>query len=348
LSLDYYLGLLQDESRIEGFRRGIEEAVLEGDRVLDLGSGLGTFAFFAARAGADRVWAVDQDPIIHVARAVARENGLHDRIEFVRGRVPEVAIPEDPDVLIFEDFSRRFLDDRVFRLLLTFEETLLARGGRIVPGGARLCLAPADLEAVRDGEGRGPDSEDGPGSGNRPEPQPRSGLRFGIDWSAARPYWANEPRSGFVPPECLLGTAVTGPSLPLLPVPRASSLRIRGEWRMERPTRVDTLVHWFDLEPAPGLWVTNEPRADTGPWGQMLLPLDPSLELDAGEVLEVEVRREAFSDEAPGWLAWRAGVAGSDRQARGHEFAGFPAELADLYPGRESVDPDPSNGADLN
>ena len=138
MSLKYYLGLLQDEDRIEGFRRGIEEAVGEGDRVLDLGSGLGTFAFFAARAGAGRVWAVDEDPVIHVARAVARDNGLLDRIEFVRGRVPEVDLPDDLDVLIFEDFSRRFLDDRVFRLLLAFEETLLARGGRIVPARARL------------------------------------------------------------------------------------------------------------------------------------------------------------------------------------------------------------------
>ncbi|MDX1567862.1 MAG: class I SAM-dependent methyltransferase [Longimicrobiales bacterium] len=312
MSLDYYIGLLEHEDRIEAIRRGIEEAVQDGDRVLDLGTGLGTFSFFAARAGAERVWAVDHHPIIHLARELARANDLDDRIEFVRGRVPDVDLPPDIDVLVFEDFPRRFLDDGVFRMLLTFEETLLARGGRMVPGRARLSIAPADIESARSGATSGP--------------------RYGIDWSAARRYWANHPRPSFVPPGSLVGTPVTGPSLPLIPVPRASALRIQGEWGMNVPTRVDALVHWFDLEAAPGMWVTNEPSAAAGPWGQMLLPLDPPLDLNEGEVLEVEARREELSDGAPGWVVWRARVQGTDREVRGHEFAGFPARLDDLYP----------------
>lgn len=327
MSLDYYLGLLDHEERIEGFRRGIEEAVKEGDRVVDLGTGLGTFAFFAARTGAERVWAVDQDPVIHLARTLARDNALDDRIEFVRGRAPGVDLPLDIDVLIFEDFPRRFLDDRVFRVLLSFEESLLARGGRLVPGRARLCIAPACLARSEDGSGA-------LGGGGR---------RYGIDWTAARTYWANRPRAGFAPPESLVGAAVTGPSLPLIPVPRASSLRIHGEWKMTKATRVDALVHWFDLEAAEDVWVVNEPRLRTGPWGQILLPLDPPLELDGEDVLEVEVRRDAFSDGAPGWIAWRARSPG--REVRGHEFAGFPAALEDFYPSdHDPEEPSPDQG----
>ncbi|MFP3947790.1 MAG: hypothetical protein ACLFWG_03600, partial [Longimicrobiales bacterium] len=88
----------------------------------------------------------------------------------------------------------------------------------------------------------------------------------------------------------------------------------------------------FDLEVASGVWVTNEPGTDTGPWGQMLLPVDPPLHLDEGELLETEVRRAELPDGAPGWVAWRARVQGTDREVGGHEFAGFPADLDDLYP----------------
>ncbi|MGD2175984.1 MAG: 50S ribosomal protein L11 methyltransferase, partial [Candidatus Brocadiaceae bacterium] len=61
-SVKYYRDLLGDRERIEAFRRAIQRAVQPGDRVLDVGTGLGTFAFFAADAGASVVWAVDGDP----------------------------------------------------------------------------------------------------------------------------------------------------------------------------------------------------------------------------------------------------------------------------------------------
>lgn len=324
MSLEYYLGLLDFRERIESFRRGIEAAVRDGDRVVDLGTGLGTFALFAARAGAGRVWAVDSDPVVHLARTLARENGLEGRIEFVRGRVPDVELPPDIDVVLFEDFPRRFLDDRVFRMLEPFEEGLLSRGGRMVPARARLALAPGRL----DSGGRDPADA---GAGDP------SARRYGIDWDAVRPYWANRPRAGIVSRDHLLGAPVSGPSLPLVPVPRASALRIEGRWRMEEPGPLDALVHWFDLETAPHEWLSNRPGTRSAPWGQLLLPVDPPLEVGRGEVVEVDVRRDAFPDGAPGWIAWRVRVGGRER--RGHEFAGFPAALEDLFP-EESPAPD--------
>jgi len=61
-----------------------------GDKVLEVGTGLGTYAFFAAQAGAGHVWAVDRDPVIHAAAMVCKTNGLHDRITFLRGDICEV------------------------------------------------------------------------------------------------------------------------------------------------------------------------------------------------------------------------------------------------------------------
>jgi protein arginine N-methyltransferase 1 len=71
MSMDYYRGMLIQRSRVEAFRRAIHAAVRPGDRVLEIGSGLGTYAFFAAEAGASKVWAVEGAPIISVAKTLA-------------------------------------------------------------------------------------------------------------------------------------------------------------------------------------------------------------------------------------------------------------------------------------
>lgn len=323
MSLDYYAGLLTYRSRIEGFRAGIDAAVEEGDRVLDLGTGLGTFAHFAVRAGAGRVWAVDADPVVHVARTVARASGLSDRVEFVRGRIPELTLPEPIDVLVFEDLPPRLLDDRTYRLLGRVAGEILAPGARIVPGAARLGLAPVRSSRVRSRLFPLDPSGGGTGAGD--------GDRYGVDWSPTREYLANQPRRLFLAPEELAAEPVRGGRLPLLPPPRAELLEVGGRWSLAEAGPIHALALWFELEVAEGRWMGNGPGADTQPWGQVVLPLDPPVPVPAGGGLVARVAPESFPDGAPGWLTWRASWEGDT--ATGHEFAAYPAALEDLYPG---------------
>ena len=74
--IPYYLDLLADPERIEAFDRAIGEAVRPDDVVVDLGCGVGTFAIFAARTGAGRVFGVDSSPAIEFARQLVRDNGV--------------------------------------------------------------------------------------------------------------------------------------------------------------------------------------------------------------------------------------------------------------------------------
>ena len=92
---------------------------------------VGTYSFFAAQAGAAKVWAVEGGPIVNVAKTLARVNGVADRVELIRGWFPGVAIPEPVDVLIFEEIAG----------LVRME--LLKTGAAVV--GARLA-SPTALE----------------------------------------------------------------------------------------------------------------------------------------------------------------------------------------------------------
>ena len=131
MSLRHYVGMLADRRRIEGFRQGLVEAVRPGDKVLDVGTGLGTYALFAAQAGAGHVWAVDRDSVIHAATMVSKTNGLHDRITFVRGEMSELELPEPVDLVVFEDFAIRLFDDRTWRLVRDLLSKHLLPDGRV-------------------------------------------------------------------------------------------------------------------------------------------------------------------------------------------------------------------------
>jgi len=304
--------LLRQTERIEAFRRAIARVVRPGDRVLEIGAGLGTYAYFAAEAGAARVWAVDGHPVIHVAQTVARLNDYADHVTFVRGWLPEAGLAEPADVVIFEDFPPRLADARVWRLLRDVRRAGLAPGVRFVPAAARIFVAPvasAALMAELTLDAETP--------------------RYGVDWSAARAYVANCPHRVSIPREALLHEGTSLASLRLDQPWGAAALGGEVTVTVPRAGLVHGLAYWFNLELCEGEGLSNRPGDKPGSWGQLLLPLDPPLEVAQGEALRIRVSPETLSDGAPGWLGWdvRTGAA----QRRGHEFGGTPLGLKDLH-----------------
>ena len=66
--LDIHQGMCADAVRNQAYRRALEAAVREQSVVLDVGTGTGLLARYAARAGARRVYAIEQSPIAEIAR----------------------------------------------------------------------------------------------------------------------------------------------------------------------------------------------------------------------------------------------------------------------------------------
>lgn len=55
--------MIQDETRTQGYMEAIEKAVDPGDTVIDFGSGTGILAIKAAKCGANKVWAIERNPV---------------------------------------------------------------------------------------------------------------------------------------------------------------------------------------------------------------------------------------------------------------------------------------------
>ena len=94
--------MVSDEVRVSAYARAIAAVVRPGDVVLDLGCGIGIFAVLAARAGARRVYAVDETDVVHYAKRVVAENGVESAVETIRGLVERVTLAERPTVVAAE------------------------------------------------------------------------------------------------------------------------------------------------------------------------------------------------------------------------------------------------------
>ena len=82
--------MIRDRVRTDAFQRAINSVVRRGDIVADVGAGSGILSVFAARAGAARVYAVEQTSIAALAEELAAANGVAEIVEVIHGDVMDV------------------------------------------------------------------------------------------------------------------------------------------------------------------------------------------------------------------------------------------------------------------
>src|ERR1051325_3813671 len=151
-SLHFYGQMLADAPRMDAYTAALRAAVRPESVVLDLGCGPGVFALLACKLGARRVFAIEPDNVIGVAREAAVANGCADRIEFFETLSTEITLPEPASVIIsdlrgvlpwFEQHIPSIIDAR---------ERHLARGGVLIPQRdvlwAAIIEAPEQYEEI--------------------------------------------------------------------------------------------------------------------------------------------------------------------------------------------------------
>src|SRR5580765_20177 len=95
-----YGDMIADAVRMDAFVAALRGAVTPGCVVVDIGTGTGIFALLACSLGARRVYAIERNDTIEVARTIAAANGLSDRIEFRQALSTAVTLPEPADVIV--------------------------------------------------------------------------------------------------------------------------------------------------------------------------------------------------------------------------------------------------------
>jgi SAM-dependent methyltransferase len=133
---DFPYMCLIDIYRTQTFKKAIEETVKPGDIVVDVGSGTGILAFFAAKAGAKKVYAVEIDHMMAESlRTSIGLNNLQDIVEVVEGDARKVELPKGADVVLAELIETGLLDEmQVLALNTLREKGVIDEHTKIIPG----------------------------------------------------------------------------------------------------------------------------------------------------------------------------------------------------------------------
>ncbi len=124
--------MLADQPRMNFYHTAITRNVRPGDYVIDLGTGTGILAAFAARQGAGKVYAIDHSDILKHARRLAEHNQLKG-VEFVATHSRDFKTDDPIDVILHEQMGDFLFDEAMVANVIDLRERLLKPGGRIVP-----------------------------------------------------------------------------------------------------------------------------------------------------------------------------------------------------------------------
>ena len=136
--------MISDAIRMDAYVRALGRAVKPNSVVLDLGTGSGIFALLACRMGARRVYAVEPDAVIQIARELAADNGCADRIEFRQELSTKVTLPERADVIVSDIRGVLPLHRHHLPAIVDARRRLLVPGGAMIPKSDSLWLAIAE------------------------------------------------------------------------------------------------------------------------------------------------------------------------------------------------------------
>jgi hypothetical protein len=270
-TVDFHRMMLADEARMQSYLRAILKAVRPGDVVLDIGCGTGILAYFACMAGARLVYAVEQDPIVELARAICRQNGFQDRVVFLNDWSDQVELPEPVNVIVTETLGNIGFEEGIVGWIIDAKERLLAKDGKIIPHSIEMMVAPTELpngSYLLDGWTK---------------------QSYTLDFSpvdslmANNLVWNNFSSNSFLsPPATVIRSQLA----------TATSPDIAGEglFVANRDGVVEGLGCWFEAELFPGITISNEPQLGNSNWTQIFLPLECPIPVSGGDQLHVNIQ----------------------------------------------------------
>lgn len=296
--LRFHHSLLADTARTGAYERAILATVRPGDVVVDLGCGSGILSFFACRAGAKRVYAIDEGPVIELARGLARDNGFEERIVFLNTHSSKADIGEPADVLVSETMGNNGFDEQITDAVAHARRAWLREGGAIVPRSVSLHAAPAELSAIHDTNAMW------------------LARPYGFDFASVARHAVNAFFPLDVGPEHLLAA---GDELAcvLLGDPVAT-IRGASEFTIERDATLHGIAVWFHAELTPEIGITNEPPNPCRSWKQSFFPIAEPLRVCGGESVRINI--QTFGGVEWRWRVEHRGVA----YAQQSTFFGFP------------------------
>lgn len=268
--LKYHYRLLSDRMRTRAFKNAINHIVKPGQSVLDIGAGTGFLSFLCVKAGAARVYAVEHDDVISLARLAAHTNKMDSKVYFLKRHSTKIKLPCKMDLIVTETIGNSGLDEGIVASVIDARKKWLKPKGRIIPSSMELYAAPVELS-----------------SAYRRVSFWKKKIE-GIDLSGIHAHAVNSPYRFQLTPRALLSPGKKWADINFLKITN-DKFEKTLIFRANRSGRLSGFGIWFRAELAPKIWVANTPSTRSS-WYHFFLPLSKPVSVKKGEHLKVRIR----------------------------------------------------------
>jgi protein arginine N-methyltransferase 1 len=283
-SIADYGAMIADEVRMAAFVQALRQTVGRGSVVVDIGTGTGIFALLACQLGARRVYAIEPDDAIQVAREIAAANGYADRIEFIQGLSTDVSLPEQADIIIADIGGVLPWFGRHLPSIADARRRFLAPGGVLIPRRDTVWAAVVDAPDVYERFAG-----------------PWSGGRFGLDMTPARRIATNTWNKARVTREQLLGEPRTWATIDYALVEDAD-VRASLSWAVTREGTAHGIGAGLDRMVGSGVRISNAPDATAAIrpdriYSTVFFPLSEPVRVAPGDKVIAELAARLVGDD---------------------------------------------------
>ena len=283
-TISQYGNMYMNKARMNAYAAALQDAVTPSSIVLDIGAGTGIFSLLACRYGARRVYAVEPDDAINLARETAAANGYSDRITFIQGLSTKVALPERADVIISDLSGRLPFFGQHIPAIIDARNRFLAPGGVLIAKQDYLRAAIIETSQQYD-----------------KLTWPWSENVLGLDVSVGWPLVANTS----IPLADKQTKLLTRPSTMAVLDYRTiedSNMDCELSWTMDQSSTGHGAAVWFDRIVADGITISNEPGAPepinaSNIYGQAFFPWPNSVDLEPGDQVSFRIKANLVKDD---------------------------------------------------
>jgi protein arginine N-methyltransferase 1 len=295
-----YGDMIADRGRTAAYARALAARIGPSSVVLDIGTGTGILALLACRAGARRVYAVESDDIIQVAKETAAVNGFAQRIEFIQALTTTIDLPEKADVVAADVHGSTPMFGSGLLSILDARDRLLVPDGVIIPAqetlwAALVCSPHGHADVVE-----------------------RWSRASGFDLAPGRERAVNEWQKRWLSAEELIVEPKCWAALDYLQL-RTPGVAGQLSWTIDSASAAHGITIWFDCQTAPGIGFSNSPLSgERHVYGQSVLWWPDALTLLPRDTVNVRLRADFAGDE----YIWRCDTRVLDGNA-GKETVAF-------------------------
>ena len=280
--LKEHIDYLALQGRADAYAKAIAQTLREGDKVADLGCGVGVLGLACLRAGAAEVFGIDKSDAIEIARETMQREGLAGQYHCIRGSTFETELPDRVDLLVCDHLGWFGFDYGIIAMLRDAKARMLKECGAIMPRRMQLFVASTDSPEAR---------ALATAWGRDPVPGEYAWLEdYGLN--SKHPF-------NFAPEKIASAPAMLGEVD--LATDGPDDFRFTAKLTATRAHEMQGLAGWFASELAEGVWLSNSP-VDTGAIkrNQVFLPCRKPIALLEGDSVEVALQFR-FDSEMFGW-----------------------------------------------